>query len=103
MTTEHVSATVLFTVGSRTAEEFVHIGAAQKSVLQTIFAENPYPSKATLCQLATHLGLAVIKVHSWFQNERQRVATYKNQTLSNGENYAYVVILILLIGSNLLK
>ena len=67
------------------------MSASQKSMLQTNFAKNPYPSKATLCQLATQLGLTEFNVHSWFQRQRQKVANYKHTTLSNGEDFVYVL------------
>ena len=77
-------ATALYTLGSLIPERYVLIGASQRSALKKFFATNPYPRKATVCQLATQLGLTESKVRNWFQNQRNKVAKDNPRTISNG-------------------
>ena len=55
--------------------------------LEKSYAENAYPSKATLRILGKKLGVSETKVRTWFVHQRVRVKLDKhNQTLFTGKN-----------------
>ena len=73
----------------------VHVGQRCKIirhsklfVMRKMFAENAYPSKATLRTLSEQLGLSESKLNAWFTDRRYRVkiGSHNIETSSIGKN-----------------
>ena len=73
-------------------QKYYRIMDARGFVLQKRFAENAYPTKATLRMLSEQLGLSESRVASWFACRRRSVGRGKHkESLSIGENVSTAV------------
>ena len=79
------------------------MSAFQISVLEESFAENVYPTKATLHMLREKLGVSEVRIKTWFFNQRQKVKHGKlKQRISIGKNICEYVTLQCTIGLKIL-
>ena len=70
---------ISYTLGRPLLEKYQTPSAAQRDVLEQVFARNPYPTRSTRQNVAEELGMGETKVYNWFAQGRKKMKAGKIQ------------------------